>query len=82
MTTTQQILSDIEFARGSGEFGSIAAVLRYVAAINYEVTLGEFVGACVEAGFRANTAANRFRESRKLAAEIDAEMALSDLNNA
>lgn len=54
-----------ECCHPDGEFQSQAALLRYVAAINPEATLIEFVTAAVVAGHRANSAANRFRESRK-----------------
>lgn len=49
----------------AGEFQSKAALLRYVAAINPEATRDEFVAAAVAAGYRANSSANRFRESRQ-----------------
>lgn len=71
MTTVAEarLLADIDFAIKSGEFASVAPMLRYVAAINPEVTCQQFVSACVAKGFRANSAANRFRESRKFDAE-------------
>lgn len=61
------IIEDIKFAEESigGEFPSVASMLRYVAAINAEATRKEFVEACVAAGYKANTATNRFYESRK-----------------
>lgn len=64
-----RLLDDLKFATESGEFTSNAPLLRYVAAINPEATCTEFVAACVEFGLKANTAANRFRESRKFDAE-------------
>ena len=58
------ITEDTKFAQESGEFSSTAPMLRYVAAINPQATRQEFIEACVVAGFRANSSANRFRESR------------------
>lgn len=60
------LAEDIEFAEESigGEFPSVASMLRYVAAINPQATRQEFIQACVAAGYKANTAANRFHESR------------------
>lgn len=65
--------SDIKFAQANmGEFNnSISPMLRYVAAINTDCTRKEFIDACVAAGFKANTAGNRFRESRKETLSID-----------
>lgn len=59
------IANDIRFAEAENdELPSIAAKLRYVAAINLKATRTEFVAACVACGYRANASANRFRESR------------------
>ena len=56
---------DIRFAQeNDGELPTAAAVLRYVAAINTEASRDEFVAACVACGYKANSSANRFRESR------------------
>lgn len=63
------LASDFEFAAESlgpgGDFETEAALLRTVAAWNPEASLSEFVAAAVASGYKANTAANRFRESRK-----------------
>lgn len=60
------IVEDIRFAEQDVgvEFKGVAPMLRYVAAINPQATRQEFIQACVAAGYRANTAANRFHESR------------------
>lgn len=60
------IAEDIKFAKEwiGTEFNSISQALRYVAAINPQATRKEFIAACVEAGISANTAGNRFHESR------------------
>lgn len=60
------IVEDIKFAEEAigTEFKGVAPMLRYVAAINHQATRQEFIQACVAAGYRANTAANRFHESR------------------
>lgn len=67
------LAADFAFAQecrhAAGEFLSDAALLRYVAAINPEATRKEFVAAAVAAGYRANTAGNRFNESRKFDAD-------------
>lgn len=61
------IAEDIKFAEQDlgVEFKGVAPMLRYVAAINPQATRQEFIQACVEAGYKAHTAANRFHESRK-----------------
>lgn len=70
------LAADFAFAAESlgpgGEFENTAQLLRYVAAINPEATLAQFVEAAVAAGYKANTSANRFRESRKFDAEQEA----------
>lgn len=58
------IQEDLIFALESGEFKSRAPLLRYVASINPEATRAEFVAAREAAGYRANSATNRFNESR------------------
>lgn len=67
------LAADFEFAAESlgpgGEFKNQAELLRYVAAINPEATLAQFVQAAVAAGYKANSSANRFRETRKFDAE-------------
>jgi hypothetical protein len=67
------VYADILFSKQSlgpgGEFQSTAPMLRTVAALNPGASREEFVEACVAAGYRANTAANRFRESRKFDCE-------------
>lgn len=50
--------SDIQFAEASGDFTSRAPLLRYVAAINPEATVSEFVAAAEFVGYNPNTAAN------------------------
>ena len=65
MQTQSTIAADFEFAATSGEFSNAATLLRYVAAINPDLTRAEFVAAAVAAGYAANSSANRFRESRK-----------------
>lgn len=59
-----QIIEDIRFAEQSGEFDSMAPLLRYVVAINPDASRTEFVEAAVACGYKANSAGNRFRESR------------------
>lgn len=61
------IAEDIKFAEQDlgVEFKGVAPMLRYVAAINPQATRQEFIQACVAAGYKANTATNRFYESRK-----------------
>lgn len=61
------LAEDIKFAEEAlwVEFKGVAPMLRYVAAINPQATRQEFVEACVAAGYKANTATNRFYESRK-----------------
>ncbi len=67
------LAADFAFALGckgpGGEFSNDAQVLRYVASLNQEASRGEFVAAAVVAGFKANSSANRFRESRKFDSE-------------
>lgn len=59
------LVEDIRFAEQcSEELRNAAQILRYVAAINPHATQKEFVAACVFCGYRANSSANRFRESR------------------
>ena len=60
------LAEDIKFAEESlgTEFKSVSPILRYVAAINPDATRQEFIAACVAAGYKANTAGNRFHESR------------------
>jgi len=60
------IAEDIKFAEQDlgVEFKGVAPMLRYVAAINPQATRQEFIQACAEAGYKANTATNRFHESR------------------
>lgn len=59
---TYTIADDLEFA--VEQFDRISPMLRYVAALHPEATRSEFVAACVAAGYPANSAGNRFRESR------------------
>ena len=59
------LAADIRFAEASGEFTSRAPMLRYVAAINPEATISEFVVAAEAAGYNPNTAATCFYASRK-----------------
>jgi hypothetical protein len=68
---TNTLSADFAFAKASGEFSNAADLLRYVAAINLSATREQFVEASVLAGFKANTSANRFRESRKFDAETN-----------
>lgn len=58
------LTADISFAKTSGEFNTAADLLRYVASLNPSATREQFVKACSEAGYRENSCANRFRESR------------------
>jgi hypothetical protein len=59
------LIADIRFAEESSEeLKNATQVLRYVAAVNPQATRQEFVAACVACGYRANSSANRFRESR------------------
>lgn len=73
------LIADIRFAQENPEeLKNAAQVLRYVAAINPGATRTQFVAACVSCGYRANSSANRFRESRAFDCEaygysIDAE---------
>lgn len=73
------LISDIRFAQESPEeLKNAAQVLRYVAALNPEATRAQFIEACAACGYRANSSANRFRESRAFDCEaygytIDAE---------
>jgi len=60
-----RIMLDIRFAEQDPEFASDAPMLRYVAAINPDASRTEFVEAAVACGYRANSAGNRFRESRQ-----------------
>ncbi len=79
LTRTQAIAAhladDFEFAMddSDGELTSQAAVLRYVAAINEDITKAEFVAAAVEAGFNAHSAGARFGESRKMSRSYGSE---------
>jgi hypothetical protein len=50
--------------RDNNSVGRDGPVLRYVAALHPELTRAEFVAAAVQAGYRANSAARRFAESR------------------
>lgn len=59
------LVADIRFAEDSGEFTSRAPLLRYVAAINPEATISEFVVAAEAAGYSPKTAATCFYASRK-----------------
>lgn len=59
------LAADIQFAEASGEFTSRAPLLRYVAAINPEATVSEFVVAAESAGYNPKTAATCFYASRK-----------------
>jgi hypothetical protein len=62
---SMNLIADIRFAEESPEeLKNAAQVLRYVAAINPLATRQQFVEACVSCGYRANSSANRFRESR------------------
>jgi hypothetical protein len=72
MTLTERIISDFVFAEGQREeLTTMAAVLRYVAALNPEATVKEFIECAVEMGYRANTARNRFNESRAFDAQFN-----------
>ena len=78
LTRTQAIAAhladDFAFAmEDDGELPSQAAKLRYVAAINEDVTKAEFVAAAVEAGFHAHSAGARFLESRKVSRSYGSE---------
>lgn len=59
------LAADIQFAEASGEFTSRAPLLRYVAAINPEATVSEFMAAAESAGYNPKTAATCFYASRK-----------------
>ena len=59
------LATDIQFAEASGEFTSRAPLLRYVAAINPEATVSEFMAAAESAGYNRKTAATCFYASRK-----------------
>lgn len=59
------LIADIQFAEASGEFTSRAPMLRYVAAINPEANVSEFVAAAESAGYNPNTAATCFYASHK-----------------
>jgi len=69
------LADDFAFAMDDdeGELPSQAAKLRYVAAINEDVTKAEFVAAAVEAGFHAHSAGARFLESRKVSRSYGSE---------
>lgn len=68
------LADDFAFAMEPGdELPSQAAKLRYVAAINEDVTKAEFVAAAVLAGFHAHSANARFLESRKMSRECGSE---------
>lgn len=59
------LAADIRFAQESGEFTRTAPLLRYVAAINPEATVSEFMAAAEVAGYNPKTAATCFYASRK-----------------
>ena len=59
------LAADIRFAEASGEFTSRAPLLRYVAAINPEATVSEFMSAAESAGYNPKTAVTCFYASRK-----------------
>lgn len=56
------IQADFQFSRE--EFTGLAAQLRYVAALNADLTQAQFVAAAAEAGYNKQTAAIQFRNSR------------------
>jgi hypothetical protein len=65
------IQEDLRWAGESGEFANAAELLRYVAAINPLVTRKQFITACSDSGYKSNTSANRFRESRLCSLEFE-----------
>jgi hypothetical protein len=73
------IAADWKFAIDSGEFpGSMTKALRYVAAINPNVSRVEFIEALVKVGLNRNTLGKQFGLSRKFDVEaygvkVDAE---------
>lgn len=60
-----------EDLRWAGEFANAAELLQYVAATYPLVTRKQFITACSDSGYRSNTAANRFRESRLCSLEFE-----------
>lgn len=58
------IQADFQFSRE--EFTGLAAQLRYVTAINADMTQAQFVAEAVKAGYNAQTAAIQFRKSRQM----------------
>ena len=72
------IASDFAFARDSGEFDRQAPLLRYVAAINVDLTKADFVKAATAAGFNLNTAAIQFAQSRRFSVSLGDVAMLAD----
>lgn len=64
---------DEDFVFAKEENWRQAPTLRYVAAINPELTKKEFVAAAVRAGYLAATAAIQFAQSRKFSLESGEE---------
>lgn len=62
---------DIDFAQPPGD--TQADTLRTIAGINYGATREQFLNAAVRAGFKRNSAAARFLESRKASLEMDGD---------
>lgn len=79
MDTDTQVLADIQFARQSGEFdpkpGQVAGggnrifgvcpMMRYVVALNPQLTRKDWVRLATGAGYHGQTAAKQFRQSRE-----------------
>lgn len=63
------IQADFAFAKNSGEFSRQAPLLRYVAAINPQLSKHEFVAAAVAAGYHSATASIQFAQSRRCSVE-------------
>lgn len=72
MTYAARLAADFAFAaQDREELPRKSHLLRYVAALNSEVTKKEFVAAAVIAGYHPNTAAIQFANSRKVSLSFD-----------
>ena len=61
----QKIIDDIKFAQDSGEFQRLASMLRWVAAVNTEASVAEFVAAGLALGMNKATLRIQFWQSRR-----------------
>lgn len=66
------IMDDIAFAeQQKGDLRNLAAIQRYVVAINEDMTMDEWLAAARVKGWHEGGARNRFNESRNLSKEMD-----------